>query len=125
MQLKFAYHLQSILLILYTQFLRSIHIPHPQIEPNLNCIKKKKKELHRSVKTNNNLYVSEPIEFKPVLSKFQQYYGSSHSKLVSAMSATDGIKEVVFDFFSFLLTLPLIPSSKMFLWQVVLLGEAH
>ena len=81
--------------------------------------------MHRSVKTNNNLYVSEPIQFKPVLSKFQQYYGSSHSKLVSAMSATDGIKEVIFDFFSFLLTLPLIPSSKMFLWQIVLLGEAH
>ena len=41
------------------------------------------------------------------------------------MSATDGIKEVILDFFSFLLSLPLIPSSKMFLWQVVLLGEAH
>ena len=65
------------------------------------------------------------MQFKPVFSKFQQFYGSSHSKPVSAMSVTDGIKEVILDFFSFLLTLPLIPSSKMFLWQVVLLGEAH
>ena len=74
---------------------------------------------------NNNLHVSESMQFKPVFSKFQQFYGSSHSKPVSAMSVTDGIKEVILDFFSFLLTLPLIPSSKMFLWQVVLLGEAH
>ena len=68
---------------------------------------------------------NKPMQLKPVLSKFQQYNSSSHSKPVSAMSATDGIKEVILDFFSFLLSLPLIPSSKMFLWQVVLLGEAH